>query len=174
MLIDFEPDDVEITWKIDDPALPFGFEFIKNARFTEVNFGRQDNSEIQFKVAGEELNRGGFRICSGCGHVQKRNKTTHLRTCKFHDGPVVKDGIEDDGIVQCLYMYRQFHSEGLRVLLPKVSIGDTESQIHSFVAALQLGLKRRFGGRVDHLRVGYQSEPIPNSEQRLHFIFLYD
>jgi DEAD/DEAH box helicase domain-containing protein len=73
-----------------------------------------------------------------------------------------------------LYLYRQFSSEALRILLPRLSTGGTFEQVNSFVAALQLGLKRRFGGKVDHLRVAYQSEPVGGTDERRHFIVLYD
>ena len=181
MLIDFKPADVAITWVLDDKDKPFGFEFIRSAHFLEVNFGRREGEEMMFEVAGDRIQRAGFPICRECGSVQTRAaaagnaEAVHLKSCsyanKIRTNP---DGSEDNGIDNCLYLYRQFASEALRILLPRLSTGGTEEQVNSFVAALQLGLKRRFGGKVDHLRVAYQSEPVGETDDRRHFIVLYD
>jgi DEAD/DEAH box helicase domain-containing protein len=176
MLIDFEPSDVSITWVLDDKERPFGFEFIRSCKFLEVNFGRRDGEEMLFDIAGEQLQRSGFQICRECGSVQpKKGDAKHLKSCSFSKGiRKFPDGKDDTGIENCLYLYRQFNSEALRILLPRLATGGTDEQINSFVAALQLGLKRRFGGKVDHLRVAYQSEPNGETDERQHFIVLYD
>ncbi|WP_306017607.1 DEAD/DEAH box helicase [Balneatrix alpica] len=181
MLIDFKPSDIHITWVLNDKDRPFGFEFIRSANFLEVNFGRREGEEMLFEVAGEQLQRAGFPICRECGSVQSRRaaagkaETNHLKSCSFARGPKKRpDSSEDTGLENCLYLYRRFSSEALRILLPRLSTGGTDEQVNSFVAALQLGLKRRFGGKVDHLRVAYQSEPIGETDERRHFIVLYD
>jgi DEAD/DEAH box helicase domain-containing protein len=180
MLIDFKPSDISITWVLDDKDKPFGFEFIRSTNFLEVNFGRREGEEMYFDVAGEHIQRAGFPICRECGSVQSRAAigkvdATHLKSCSYSRGPKkLAGGKEDIGIENCLYLYRKFSSEALRILLPRLSTGGTEEQVNSFVAALQLGLKRRFGGKVDHLRVAYQSEPVGETDERRHFIVLYD
>jgi DEAD/DEAH box helicase domain-containing protein len=42
------------------------------------------------------------------------------------------------------------------------------------MAAVQLGLKRRFGGKVDHLRMVLQDEPGKDGGPRKHYVMLYD
>ena len=181
MLIDFKPADIGITWVLDDDDRPFGFEFIRSANFLEVNFGRRQGEEMHFDVAGQQLQRAGFPVCRECGSVQTRKSASgkaeaaHLKSCSFSKGPKpLPGGKEDSGIENCLYLYRHFSSEALRILLPRLSTGGTEEQVNSFVAALQLGLKRRFGGKVDHLRVAQQSEPIGETDERRYFVVLYD
>ena len=181
MLIDFKPEDIQITWVLDDDDRPFGFEFIRSANFLEVNFGRRQGDEMHFDVAGQQLQRAGFPVCRECGSVQSRKaasgkvEAVHLKSCSFSKGPKpLPGGKEDSGIENCLYLYRHFSSEGLRILLPRLSTGGTEEQVNSFVAALQLGLKRKFGGKVDHLRVAQQSEPIGETDERRYFVVLYD
>ncbi|MDO6460771.1 DEAD/DEAH box helicase [Granulosicoccaceae sp. 1_MG-2023] len=197
MLIDFKPSDIHITWVLDGQDRPFGFEFIRSANFLEVNFGRRDGGEYLFDVAGEKLQRSGFNICRECGSVQTRRaaegkaeanhegkaeanhegkaEANHLKSCSFSRGrKKLANGREDTGLENCLYLYRQFSSEALRILLPRLFSGGTDEQVNSFVAALQLGLKRRFGGKVDHLRVAYQSEPVGETDERRHFVVLYD
>jgi superfamily I DNA/RNA helicase len=46
--------------------------------------------------------------------------------------------------------------------------------VQSFIAALQLGLKQRFGGKVDHLRLGTQDEPGRDGGPRRAYVLLYD
>jgi DEAD/DEAH box helicase domain-containing protein len=72
-----------------------------------------------------------------------------------------------------LYLFRQFESEAIRMLLP-VDTLNSPIQLHSFIAALQLGLKLHFQGGVDHLRTLISEEPSPNSSLRRPFLFLYD
>lgn len=169
LLVDFEKKNLGEAWTLEDSSKPFGFEFITNARFTEVNFGLRDAEGESFSIAGTELNRAGFKICKDCGTVQKTKKPEHLKSCRF-DGSIMEGG----GIENCLYLYRQFNSEAIRILLPRLSTGGTDQQVNSFVASMQLGLKLHFGGKVDHLQIAYQSEPVGDQGARKHFIVLYD
>src|SRR5690554_1029793 len=144
MLIDFKPSDVPITWVLDDKDKPFGFEFIRSANFLEVNFGRREGEEMYFDVAGEHIQRAGFPICRECGSVQTKavakgkREAEHLKSCSYARGPKkLPGGKEDTGLENCLYLYRQFSSEALRILLPRLSTGGTEEQVNSFVAALR-------------------------------------
>lgn len=170
MLISFDSDSVDLAYALKTDTKPFGFEFIKKASFLEINFGESSSDDsVIFKVAGKELNRPGFKVCKDCGMVQpKRGKAKHLHQCQY------KHSQDGEGIIDCLYLYREYTSEAIRVLMPMMSIADPEEQLHSFVAALQLGLKKRFGGKVDHLQIAKSDEPIPGSEQRAHYIVIYD
>jgi DEAD/DEAH box helicase domain-containing protein len=58
--------------------------------------------------------------------------------------------------------------------VPYTKNGVDERVVQSFMAALQLGLKRRFGGKVDHLRMVQQDEPGKNGGPRKHYVMLYD
>ena len=148
---------------------PFGFEFIRKAKFREINFGKQGGSDQAFNVAGHELSRPGFRLCKECGMVQHRtNKPEHLFKCQY------KQAEGNEGIIECLYLYREYESEAIRILMPRLSIGAQDEQTDSFVAALQLGLKKRFGGKVDHLHITTSDEPIPGSTERAYYLVLYD
>ncbi|NOG30581.1 hypothetical protein HLB35_00200 [Halomonas sp. TBZ9] len=142
MLIDFKPSDIRITWVLDDKHRPFGFEFIRSANFLEVNFGPREGEEMFFDVAGEHIQRAGFPLCRECGSVQSRQaaagkaEAKHLKSCSFGRGPKkLPSGREDAGIENCLYLYRRFSSEALRILLPRLATGGTEEQVNSFVAA---------------------------------------
>ena len=176
MLIDFEPGAISLAYAMKTETKPFGFEFIKKASFKEINFGKQGDSDQVFNVAGHELSRPGFRLCKECGMVQKkRNKAEHMYKCQYRNkGAANDDEYNDAGIIDCLYLYRQYESEAIRILMPRLSIADSEEQVQSFVAAIQLGLKARFGGKVDHIHITISDEPIPGSTERASYLVLYD
>lgn len=168
ILVDIDDRHRAGAWRVDDPNLPFGFEFLKRATFREVNFGEPSDQGAKSTIAGREAVRPGFEICARCGKVQKpRKDPEHALSC-----PSRKEGAKQE-IEPCLYLYREFASEALRLLLPMVDLGTTE-QLHSFVAALQVGLEARFGGSVDHLRTTVYSEPVPGSALRKQYLVIFD
>ena len=79
----------------------------------------------------------------------------------------------DDAIVECLYLYRQFDSEALRLLLPVADLA-SEPYVASFVAALELGLRQRFGGRLPHLRAMTGDNALPGASDGRRYLILYD
>lgn len=170
MLVDVEPDQVELAYAFADKSKPFGFEFVRKAHFMDVNFGEAGAGDDRlFEVAGQELSRPGFRICTDCGMVQpKRGNAEHTLFCKH------KNAEGEQGIEQCLYLYREYVSEAIRILMPSMSVGTDQQQTQSFVAAVQLGLKKRFGGKVDHLQMMVSDQPIPGSERREKYLVIYD
>ena len=178
LLVDFEPDAVEIAWKLESDALAFGFEFIRHANFRDINFGEKGKAGESFRVADRESVRPGFKLCRYCGMVQKppRHKLTgkagpaqnHVRDCQAYGSDDPKH------IIDCLYLYREFASEALRILVPYTRSGLDETVLQSFMAALQLGLKKRFGGKVDHLRITDQEEPGKDGAPKRHYVLLYD
>lgn len=171
MLVDVPSQGVGPAYRLDEEGLPFGFEFVRNATFREINFGEFGQGAAKH-VAGEELARSGFSLCRHCGYVQgKQNgKQPHAYTCPARK----KDPEDEKHFIDCLYLYREFSSEALRILLPIVLLEGVEQPLSSFIAALQLGLKLKFGGKVDHLRVTTYSEPAPDGEGRRRYLMLYD
>ncbi|MDK1119520.1 MAG: DUF1998 domain-containing protein, partial [Anaerolineae bacterium] len=176
MLIDFEVSDITLAYVMKSETKPFGFEFIKKASFKEINFGKQGGNDQIINVAGHELARPGFRLCKECGTVQhKRNKAEHMYKCQYRNNSSDANGEQlDAGIIDCLYLYRQYESEAIRILMPRLSASNREEQLQSFVAALQLGLKSRFGGKVDHLHITTTDEPIPGLEERASYLVIFD
>ena len=182
LLADVDPAEVREAWQLKTSNLPFGFEFIAKVTFRDLNFGELARPGDKFKVADQEASRPGFRLCRHCGKVQAPQRRRpgdqdsdtagqaqeHAFDCRQRDS-------DDPGnIIDCLYLYREFSSEALRILVPYTQQGVDEGVIQSFMAALQLGLKRRFGGRVDHLRLTTQDEPGQDGGARRQFVLLYD
>lgn len=175
LLADFVPGDVKEAWSLKAADLPFGFEFIARVNFRDINFGELSKPGDAFKVADQETTRPGFKLCRHCGKVQTapRNHTTgpvqqHSFDCEKRDLDA------PESIIDCLYLYREFNSEALRILVPYTRTGMDEEVIQSFMAALQLGLKKRFGGKVDHLRLMLQDEPGRDGGPRRQYVVLYD
>jgi DEAD/DEAH box helicase domain-containing protein len=170
MLIDLEPEDITLAYAMKSETRSFGFEFIKKASFREINFGKQDSGDQVFLVAGAELSRPGFRLCGECGMVRNRKDKTprHMYKCKYREAE------DEEGFIDCLYLYRQYESEAIRILMPRLSPVTSEEQKQSFVAAIQLGLKKKFGGKVDHLNITTSDEPITGTQERKNYLVLYD
>ena len=176
LLVDFEAADVREAWRLKARDLPFGFEFIARATFRDVNFGELGKPGAEFKVANRESPRPGFRLCRHCGKVQGTPRHSedgepeqaHAFDCDQ------RDAHEAASIVDCLYLYREFASEALRILVPYTTQGVDEEVVQSFIAALQLGLKKCFGGKVDHLRITTQEEPGKDGGPRRAYVLLYD
>lgn len=172
MLVDVDSDkDITNAYMIEGSNNPFGFEFIQKATLREINFGEMDNMGDRTDVAGRNAVRKGFKICKDCGKIQtedniKENKN-HTFTC-----PAKKDKTKER-INECLYLYREFTSEAIRILIPSTSLDSSQSRLQSFVASLMLGLKKHFGS-VEHLKVCVCEEPIKNSSLRKNYLVLYD
>ncbi|MDE2927157.1 MAG: DEAD/DEAH box helicase [Acidobacteriota bacterium] len=169
LVADFDPVDVERAYAINKDEVAFGFEYIASATFREVNFGRMGQPTQSVRVAGMKLPREGFRVCRRCGTVNsgKGSKPAHMPTCPSrHSG--------QDAIVDCLYLYRDFQSEAIRMLLPPAVGPDAERCERSFLAALELGLRQRFGGEIAHLRAMTCAYPVEGSDQPQKYVLLYD
>lgn len=168
MLVEFDEKQVLDAYKI-DADFPFGFDFISKVDFCEINFG--EVSEIGRKdfIAGVETVREGFALCKVCGKVQGDPlKPVHDYSC------TVRDKIPSKDLIDCLYLYRQFTSEAIRILLPVSIIEESDRKLQSLIAAIQLGLKLKFKGKIDHLQSTVHEEPMPESSLKRKYLVLYD
>lgn len=159
----------EISLAITDEEFPFGAEYLASTTFREINFGEQAVVGAPHTIAGKALKVKGFELCRSCGKVQRgpAKASNHTIGCKY------RDKYDDAQLRQLLFMYREFNSEALRFLLPGATFWDEAGQ-PSFVGALHLGLRQRFGGKVDHLQSALGEEPQPGSQQRKTFLYLFD
>ncbi len=175
MLVDFEAEHFTKAFKLDSEDLPFGFEFLSRCNFREINFGKKGDLGSDVKVAGLEFPRNGFLICRHCGKVQDdrsrrddQPKIQHAFTC------TARNQDSEANLIECIYLYRELDSEAIRILLPVTTFAGSDRMLHSFVAAMHLGLKRRFQGNIDHLQTALYEEPVPNSTLRRQYLVLYD
>ncbi|MFC1835755.1 DEAD/DEAH box helicase, partial [Thermodesulfobacteriota bacterium] len=169
MLVDFHDHHITQAYRVDSDELPFGFEFLSKATFREINFGEKGEGGPTFTIAGVDLPRKGFPVCRHCGKVQNhKGQIQHALTCTSRNQE------SDKNFTDCVYLYREFSSEAIRILLPVTTFSGSDQKLHSFIAALQLGLRLYFRGRIDHLRTTVFEEPIPDSTIRKKYLLLFD
>ena len=170
LVADFAPSAIRQAYALANPDLPFGFEYIDSATFREMNFGRLGDATQPTVFAGRELPRGGFRICRHCGTVQRRGAESfeHTRNCS------ARNDESGEAIVDCLYLYREFSSEAIRMLLPISDVLGSEQRVASFIAALELGLRRRFRGSLDHIRAMTCDNALAGANEGRRYLMLYD
>ena len=176
LVADFDPEATRTAFVA--ASAPFGFEYIPSATFREMNFGPRPGQGQPTRVAGVSLPRSGFRVCRRCGKVQPGagEKAVHTRTC-----PTTRRSRRnrsgDDDVAECIYLYREFESEAIRMLVPGVGGPTAELYMRSFVAALELGLRRKFGGEIEHLRAMECEYPIAGASgagRTRRYLLLYD
>ena len=178
LLVDIDRSNVLGAYHVENKAtgLDFGFEYAREAMLREVNFGKsRDVVGRQTFIAGREGIRPGFRYCTRCGMVEQevrgKREIKHTFSCPVSTGTAREEDVVEDN----LFIYREFKSEALRLLIPETSfVSDDESIQETFVAAVMLGLRTRFGN-VDHLCATISDEPISDgSGYRKRFLVLYD
>lgn len=173
LLIDIEPKNCSGAMRIDNPELPFAFEFVRTATFREVNFGEQFGEHNMFSVAGKNSSRSGFQICKHCGMVRRKKlnkgQFAHALDCRLSRAGAVET--EEDWF-ESLYLFRELKSEAVRILLPLADVAETEKSRLSFIAAINLGLKEYFHGAVQHLEVTEMQEP--SSTGNKQYLVIYD
>jgi DEAD/DEAH box helicase domain-containing protein len=174
LLINFDKKYIEDAYAITGDDVSFGFEFIQKVNFKEVNFGEKTLIGNDISIAGISVPRKGFVICRSCGKVQfgkptdKNFKPSHSFSCDIED----KFNIEN--YFESLYLYREFNSEAIRLMLPISSLDIDDEKLHSLIASFQLGLKAYFKGSVDHLKVGIYDEVDSKDEMSKRYLILYD
>ena len=169
-----ERDQIAAAYAIDEDETPFAYEFLRRCTFREVNSGKfrgADGAEDRRRPPSGH----GFKVCKSCGRVQDPSpfgggprpnaKGLHAPRCREASAAT------EDSFVSVLYVYREFSSEAMRLLLPFAS--DRESaEVESLRAAIDLGLRLHFKGRVSHLR----SSLVETKEGPLtrRYLYLYD
>jgi len=175
LLVDVPPESHAGAFRMDRADLPFGFEYLRNATFREINFGEVGANGDAVQVAGRNETRVGFQICSECGMVRRRylrkGQFPHALDCKFS-----RSGAEaqEKDWISSLYLYRELQSEAIRILLPLADVAQSEPTKQSFVAALLMGLKTYFQGEVHHLDITEMQEPGEGGSTTSQYLVIYD
>ena len=182
LFVDVNDKDITSAYRMDNDEFNFGYEFVKKASLREINFGESDSTDNQegMLVAGRDEVRKGFKICRKCGKIQttdrdkkgnvRQDKPKHAAYCPERGS---KAALSSDVYEDCLFLYRQFDTEILRLLIPATTMDSTTVKTESFVAAFMLGMKEYFGN-VDHLRASVMEEPVPDADYRKQYLVIYD
>ena len=72
-----------------------------------------------------------------------------------------------------MFLYREFATEALRILIPATTMDSTTVRLESFTATFMLGMKERFGN-VDHLRATVSEVPVADADYRKQYLVIYD
>jgi DEAD/DEAH box helicase domain-containing protein len=175
MLVEVETSEIVSAYRIDSSDMPFGFEYVQKAIFREINFGNRSATGDTLEIAGRSVPRTGFVVCRRCGKVGEVYRAdepeafAHTVACPARKAGAAK------ALLDCIYLYREFSSEAIRMLLPVASFAGSEPRLQSFIAAIILGLKHRFRGNIDHLEATIQEEPLPDTASlQKKYLVLYD
>ena len=175
LLIDIPLQSQTGGFRIDNPELPFGFEYIRDARFREVNFGEPGDASDAFNVAGRQESRKGFQVCKHCGTVRRKRlrkgQFAHALDCVLSKQGAVE---QESDWIDSLYLYRELSSEAIRILLPLADVAESDRVRRSFIAALNMGLKRFFKGNVQHLEIAEMQEPPVSGHSPKQYLVVYD
>lgn len=171
MLVDVDEDrDIECAYQMNNDEFPFGYEFVKKAVLREINFGESDMVGEKLMVSGIDEVRKGFKVCKYCGTIQSdQSPRKHTAFCKMKKNPL----FDNEPFEECLFLYREFQTEILRLLIPATTMDASTVRAESFVAAFMLGMKEYFGN-VDHLRATISEVPVPDADYRKQYLVIYD
>jgi DEAD/DEAH box helicase domain-containing protein len=168
----FEKSAITRAWRYPTDELPFGFEFLSRVTLRDVNFGKPDaGNATKLRFAGKEIADKPFLICSDCGKVKRGDTFRHAPFCRHWNAPQ-KQGAKDPSL-HASFLYREIHSEAIRILLP-IGLVEADKNLESFVAALALGLRRYFKGETAHLQTCKMDEPSDDPRVRKQYLVLYD
>lgn len=171
MLVDVDEDEeVEKAYQMDNDEFSFGYEFVKKATLREINFGERDIQGERVTVSGLDEVRKGFIICKYCGRIQNNtDKPNHSLACRANKN----QGINNEPYEECLFIFREFTTEILRILVPSTSADFNKTRQESFIAAFMLGMKEYFGN-VDHLRATLSEVPVVDADFRKQYLVIFD
>jgi DEAD/DEAH box helicase domain-containing protein len=163
--------------------VPFGIEFYTAAEYIEVNTGMQEEGfwgNRQLLINERENPEVGFVVCKTCGKATERQLSQteldrHQRA--YHFNYCIHKSSEYQGsrdeVFEELYLYRKFHTEALKILLP-VQDFRTSEKVSIFKAGLMLGLKNYFKGHPDHILIREYEEFNPESGRKEQFLIMYE
>ncbi len=188
LLVDVdEENDITSAYEMNNEEFPFGYEFVSKAVLRDINFGESDLDGETLRVAGYDDVRKGFTICRYCGKLQPEQrendsaggkqtshaKENHTPYCKTRSQSSMELSQEDEPFEECLFLYREFTTEALRLLIPATTMDTSDVRTESFTAAFMLGMKEYFGN-VDHLQAAVSEVPVPDSDCRKQYLVIYD
>lgn len=167
------PEDIAASWFTSrENGAPFGFEFLPSCTFRDFNFGTKSTLPGP-RIAGERRPAQPFRICRHCGSLQgpprgEDDRGTHPPNCLvMRDEDLLREQWETG-----VFLMRKFDTEAIRIVIPVVGDAD-DDDLKSFVAAINLGMRRHFAGKVDHIRSTIFQAQL-NGMTTVRSLYLYD
>ncbi|WP_163508973.1 DEAD/DEAH box helicase [Fodinicola acaciae] len=167
----------------------FGVDYCRTTVIRRVNVGEaRFDRQVEDDLAGQSVRLSPFYVCTGCGaatadgrpvfdhHPDALNSSAarnpqlkhHLPWCRLRRGKS-PESVPQEPVL----LAHELRTEALRILLPAVTVL-VEEKVHSFRAALRLGVDKHFGGDPQHLDTTLASMPDAASGERRYFLVLYD
>ena len=148
----------------------FGVSYAKSLTMRWLNVGPRAAHAPQRTVAGRQLPMPFFRVCEGCGHLDRSARANsidehrpwcpHRRSSREH--------------VQSIALSRTLQTQGAVITLPwTVTTGDSFA-LPSLEAAVLMGLRDQFGGTPSHIGVEMIASPTPTGDGTRDALLLHD
>lgn len=185
--VDIPLEDIEPgSWRHEHQT--FGVDYCRSAMIRRINVGpvRYD-APARDDFAGHLVRLNPFHVCTACGAASADGKPVfdhdtdalsssaarnpqlkhHRPWCPLRRGK--RDGTSQEPVL----LAHKLQTEALRVLIPAAT-ADVDAKVHSFRAALRLGVDLHFGGDPQHLDTTVASMPDTDSGERRWFLVLFD
>jgi ATP-dependent helicase YprA (DUF1998 family) len=186
-MVDIAPEDFAVgkSWRHTKEI--FGVDYTRRAVIRRINtgplsIGAQENEQL----AGKPVRIAPFHVCTACGAAsadgrpvfdddrdavdnsanRQRELKHHTPWCPLRRG---KKGVPQEPVL----LAHELETEALRILLPAATVL-VEEKVHSFQAALRLGVDGAFGGDPQHLATTLATMPDRDTAEKRHFLVLYD
>ncbi|MFF3595644.1 DEAD/DEAH box helicase [Kitasatospora indigofera] len=166
----------------------FGVDFSRSAVIRTINVGpARYDIPAGDEFAGHTVRLNPFHVCTGCGAATADGRpvfdhdTDELSSSAARDPKLkhhrpwcpLRRGKTAGADQLPVLLAHELRTEALRVLLPAVTVL-VEEKIHSFRAALRLGVDKQFGGDPQHLEHTLASMPDTGTGERRWFLVLFD
>ncbi|GAA3571385.1 DEAD/DEAH box helicase [Microlunatus spumicola] len=157
---DIDPAFVTRRWFVD--GYGFGARYLRRLTLRWFNVGRRTGVGPQRGIAGETVAANLFRLCVGCGVLDRTTKSNrpdeHRAWCRYRT--------ELHEHTESLVLSRTLVTQAAVIPLPwSVSLSDALA-VPSLEAAILLGLRERFGGAPDHIGVVTTVDPVIGGDNR--------
>ncbi|MCG3038979.1 DEAD/DEAH box helicase [Streptomyces sp. S1A] len=185
--VDIPLDDIEPgSWRHKEQT--FGVDYCRRAMIRRINIGPvRFDSRDRDDFAGQRVRLNPFHVCTACGAASADGQpvfdhdTDELDSLTARSGQLkhhrpwcpLRRGKKTDAREEPVLLAHQLQTEALRVLIPAAT-ADVDAKVHSFRAALRLGVDLHFGGDPQHLDTTVASMPDTDSGERRWFLVLFD
>ncbi|MEV6987000.1 DEAD/DEAH box helicase [Sphaerisporangium sp. NPDC051017] len=184
--VDIPLEDIEPgSWR--HTGQTFGVDYCRRAMIRRFNVGpvRYD-AQARDDFAGHDVRITPFYVCTVCGAASADGRpvfdhdTDELDSLAARSGRLkhhrpwcpLRRGKKSDAREEPVLLAHQLQTEALRVLIPAAT-ANVDTKVHSFRAALRLGVDLHFGGDPQHLATTVASMPDESGERRW-FLVLFD
>lgn len=165
---DIDPAQVRSAWYV--AGYDFGTQYVHSLTLRWLNVGARHSFAPGREIAGHQLPMPLFRVCEGCGHLDRsakvNNADEHRPWCPHRKAT--------DEHVRSIALSRTLQTQGAVITLPwTVTTGDGFA-LPSIEAAVLMGLRDQFGGTPSHIGVEMIKAPAPTGDGTVNALLLHD